>query len=109
MLYEPEPEVLQTDTNHGRLRYRKRQLLKIFKVHSQRKRTLVEAETAAGYRTELITLEVGSRGMLCVSDLDPLRETIKTTSKEATSLCLDIIRTTLLQSFRIGTSRNLIN
>ena len=31
---------------------------------------LVEAVREAGYRTELITIEVGSRGMLCASDLD---------------------------------------
>ena len=39
--YEPEYEVLQLDTKNGRLLFRKRKLLQIFKVHSQRERTLV--------------------------------------------------------------------
>ena len=39
--YEPEYEVLQFDTKNGRLLFRKRKLLQIFKVHSQRERTLV--------------------------------------------------------------------
>ena len=43
---------------------------------------LVEAGRAAGYRTELITVEVGSRGMLGDSDFDDLREVIHATRKD---------------------------
>ena len=39
--YEPEYEALQLDTKNGRLLFRKRRLLQILKVHSQRERTLV--------------------------------------------------------------------
>ena len=67
---------------------------------------LVEAGMAAGYKTVLITLEVGSRGMLAVHDLDELRAATHASSKAATSLCLNLIRTTLIESFRIWTSRN---
>ena len=67
---------------------------------------LLDAGRAAGYETSLITLEVGSRGMLAVSDFDTLRAACHLSTKETTTLCLDIIRTTLLESFRIWSSRN---
>ena len=67
---------------------------------------LVEAGHAAGYKTELITIEVGSRGMVCVADFDDLRAAINATQKATTNLCLEVIRTTLLGSFRIWGSRN---
>ena len=41
--YEPEREALQFDTKNGRLLFRKRKLLQIFKVHSQRERTLAQS------------------------------------------------------------------
>ena len=75
-----------------------------------RKRTkyydLVEAGKAAGYRTELITVEVGSLGMLGVSDLDDLREAIDATRKDFSTLTLQVIRTAILGSFYIWRSRN---
>ena len=60
---------------------------------------LVEAGRAAGYKTTLITIEVGSRGMLAASDFDTA---IRTSLKSTTTLCLDIIRTTLLRSSEFG-------
>ena len=69
---------------------------------------LVEAGRNVSYKTTLITIEVGSRGMLATSDFDDLRAAIQTSLKTTTSLCLDVIRTTLLGSFRIWTSRNYI-
>ena len=70
---------------------------------------LVEAGRAAGYRTELITIEVGSRGMLSHSDLELLAEAIGSTQKDIANLCLTVIRTTLLGSFKIWCSRNTVN
>ena len=67
---------------------------------------LVVAGRAAGYRTELITVEVGSRGMLGISDLDELREAIDATRKDFSTLSLQIIRTAILGSFYIWSSRN---
>ena len=69
---------------------------------------LVEAGRAAGYRTELITVEVGSRGMLCVSNLNDLRESIDAPKKEFTALCLQAISITILESFYIWGTRNYI-
>ena len=60
---------------------------------------LVEAGRAAGYKTELITVEVGSRGMLDPSDLEPLAAAISCHHKDIRSLYLFVIRTTLLESW----------
>lgn len=67
---------------------------------------LVEAGRAAGFRCELITLEVSSRGMLYTSDLKPLQDALAIPRKELVDLGLAIIRTTILESFRIWSSRN---
>ena len=55
---------------------------------------LVDAGKAAGYKTELLTVEVGSRGMLGSS------------RRDIATLCLSVIRTTLLESYRIWCTRN---
>ena len=62
---------------------------------------LVEAERGARFKTELITVEVGSRGMLCATDFNILRAAIHAPLKEVTTLCLEVICTTLLESYRI--------
>ena len=71
---------------------------------------LVEARRAADYTTELLTVEVGSRGMLGSSDQDqePLAAAIKCPRKDIESLCISVIRTTILESFKIWCSRNTI-
>lgn len=79
----------------------------------ERKRTkyqdLLEAGRAAGYKTELLTVEVGSRGMLASSDLEPLSTAIDCSHAAIESLCLLVIRSTLLGSFKIWCSRNVSN
>ena len=60
---------------------------------------LMEAGRAAGYRCELITVEVGSRGMLSMADLESIQAAIDAPRREMVNLCLTIIRTTILQSF----------
>ena len=78
--------------------------------HKQAKyQELVEAGCEAGYRTELITLEVGSRGMVLDSDFEMIHSTFVTTRKDAVNLTLAVIRTTLLHSFKIWCSRNNAN
>ena len=67
---------------------------------------LEEAGRVAGYKTELITIEVGSRGMVCSADFEILKAAVNATGKDVTNLCLEVIRTTLLESFRIWVSRN---
>ena len=47
---------------------------------------LVEVGRAVGYKAELITMEVGSQGMLGDSDLDALREAIDALRKEFAAL-----------------------
>ena len=69
---------------------------------------LVEAGRAAGYKTELITVEVGSQGMLDPSDLEPLAAAINCQHKDIETLCLSVIRTTILGSFKIWCSRNTV-
>ena len=64
---------------------------------------LLEAERAVGFKITLITIEVGSRGMLTASDFNILCAAIHAPSKAATDLCLDVIRTTLLGSFKVCT------
>ena len=79
----------------------------------QRKQTkyqdLVQAVRAAGYSTQLLTLEVGSRGMIDEEDFQQLQVSSDATQKETSELCLSIIRVTLLESFRIWASRNTVH
>ena len=68
---------------------------------------MVETDRAAEYKTELITVKVGSRRMLGDSHFDNIRAAIDTSWKEMGDLCLQVIRTTILVSFRVWGSRNL--
>ena len=70
---------------------------------------LVQAVQGAGYSTQLLTLEVGSRGMLDIEHLEKIQSSIGATKKETTELCLSIIRVTVLESFRIWSSRNTVH
>ena len=67
---------------------------------------LVKALRGAGYRATLITLEVGSRGMLSVKDLAALREALCPSKEELSTLCVQVIRPSILSSFRVWDSRN---
>ena len=67
---------------------------------------LVEAGRAAGYGVKLLSLVVGSRGMLGDADFDLLREATDAPRKECTSVCLHITRAAILGSFSIWGSRN---
>ena len=79
---------------------------------AQRKKTkyndLIESARRAGYRSELITIEVGSRGMLSDEDFDTLKRALKVSRKAITSLCLSVITTTITESFTIWCTRNSI-
>ena len=68
---------------------------------------LVEAACAAGFSTELITVEIGSRGMVDDSTFAMLQSAVKASQKDLSSLCMTIIRTTILESYKIWCSRNL--
>ena len=68
---------------------------------------LVSEATAAGYSTELVTVEVGSRGTVDEHELSTLQAAFDATTKEVNTLASHIIRATLLGSFKIWCSRNL--
>ena len=70
---------------------------------------LLEAGRAAGYRTELMTVEIGSRGMLAPSDLELLSSVINCSRAVIKSLCLLAIRHVLPEYFKIWCSRNVSN
>ena len=67
---------------------------------------LVEAGRSAGYKTELITIEVGSRGMVCIDDFKTIKVALNVPQRELTELCLNVIRTTIIELFKIWGSRN---
>ena len=67
---------------------------------------LVEAGLAAGYRSKLITVEVGSRGMVDVSDFTALRNVLDASKKEFSAMTTQVICTAILGSFKIWASRN---
>ena len=69
---------------------------------------LVEGGKAGGYSTHLLTLEVGSRGMVDVDDFHSLAQALKASQKDIFSLCRSVIRTTLLESYKIWGSRNMV-
>ena len=70
---------------------------------------LVQTGCIGRYRSQLITVEVGSRGMLEDGDLLKLRTTLNATAKETRELCLAVIRSTILESFKSWVSRNTSN
>ena len=70
---------------------------------------LVEAGCEVGYSTELITLEVGSRGMVSDDDFATLHLIFGTSRKDMDYLALAVIRSTLLESFKIWCSRNTVH
>ena len=78
------------------------------KARKMKYHDLVEVGRAVGYKAELITMEVGSRGMLGDSDLDALREAIDAPRKKFTGVCILAIRTATLGGFGTWCSRNCI-
>ena len=68
---------------------------------------LVVAGRDAGYRVKLITIEVGSRGMLKDEVFNELREAIEAPRKAFTILCLQIIRATFLSLSTSGAAGTL--
>ena len=62
-----------------------------------------------GYSTELITLEVCSSGMVSDDDFATLHLIFGTSRKDMDYLALAVIRSTLLESFKIWCSRNTVH
>ncbi len=68
---------------------------------------LVNAAADAGYIVELITLEVGSRGLIMDSELNDIQAALGTTRVEMNELALHLCKTAVLGSFKIWCCRNL--
>ena len=66
----------------------------------------MEAGRAVGYRVKLLTLEVGSRGMILDNDTSAMQSIFGATGRTMKVLVSNIIRVTLLESFKIWCSRN---
>ena len=77
------------------------------RARRERGRGREEREREIGREGE-ITVEAGSRGMLGSSDLEPLAAAISCPRKDIETLCRIVIRTTLLESFKIWCSRNTV-
>ena len=69
---------------------------------------LVEAGEASGYSSHLLTLEVGSRGMVDTNDFYGLAQALRVPKKDIFPLGQSVIWTTILESFTIWGSRNTV-
>ena len=67
---------------------------------------LLEACTASGYSTSIVTLEVGSRGFLNIHGFQKLFEHSSLSKEEKISLLKSITKEAILGSQRIWTARN---
>ena len=67
---------------------------------------LVDEATEAGFCTELITLEIVSRGMIFESELSAIQAVFVTSRHEINHLAVQLIRSALLGSYKIRCSRN---
>ena len=67
---------------------------------------LVEAGLAAGYRSQLTTVEVGSWDMVDVSDVTALKNVLDVSKKEFSAMTTQVIVMAILGSFKIWASRN---
>ena len=65
----------------------------------------MEAGRAVGYRVKLLTLEVGSRGMILDNDMSAMQSIFVATGRTMKVLVSNIIRVTLLESFKIWCSQ----
>ena len=62
----------------------------------------------AGYKANLLTLEfkVGSRGLINIKSFDKLYQSFPATRAKQTALEKEVVRTCLLQSYRVWCKRN---
>ena len=60
----------------------------------------------AGYKANLLTLEVVSRGFININSFDKLYQSFPATRAKQTALEKEVVRTCLLQSYRVWCKRN---
>ena len=68
---------------------------------------LIDEVMRAGYRAQLITLEVGSRGLIVESKLMELKEALNVSKSAIVQLGMTLSRCAILGSFKIWCTRNL--
>ena len=68
---------------------------------------LIDEVMRAGYRASLITLEVGSRGLIVESELMELNDALNVTKSDIVQLGMTLSRCTNPGSFKIGCTQNL--
>ena len=68
---------------------------------------LIDEVMRAGYRASLITLEVGSRGLVVESELMELNEALNVTKSDIVQLGMTLSRCANPGSFKIGCTQNL--
>ena len=67
---------------------------------------LVEQSHTKGYKTSLLTLQVGSRGVPDLPGFEKLTKILNLSSRELSGLLTDVSRQALVGSFSIWCSRN---
>ena len=81
-----------------------------FEVAAERKEEkyeeLLTGACNAGYETELITLEVGSRGVINPAGFQHLKTTVNITTSEMSKLTFEVCKRTIEGSYSIWCSRN---
>ena len=68
---------------------------------------LAEADQAAEFNVKLITLEVGSRGLINTTRFSEFGAVLGVSHKGISQLFANIIRTTVLESYKIWCCRNI--
>ena len=67
---------------------------------------LVERARCSNYRTTLITLEVGSRGMVNMEGFMQLKQELNISKPDITQLLVVVAKTSIMESFKIWCMRN---
>ena len=67
---------------------------------------IINQPQESGYEAKLITLEVGSRGLISMQGFNQMRTELGISTKLLDILLLQIIRTVILSSYKIWCSRN---
>ena len=67
---------------------------------------LMEEAQTKGYNAQILTLEVGSRGILNLDGFMSLRELLKTSRRDFTNFLTALARTSTSQSHKIWCLRN---
>ena len=55
----------------------------------------------AGYRTKLITFEVGSKGMVMDDDIKNIKKSFQVSSKDMEFVVANMVKAVILESFKI--------